>query len=97
MLSAMDIENLTKDTQLPLKNYHECIQAIVYNDSHDRYYLGDCLDCPNTSILRKHLLQCFDENDIFQIEYQSWFQTDRYTIDSKTVYVHEFMDILGRN
>ena len=66
----MNIENLTKDTQLPLKNYHDCIQAIVCNDSHDRCYLGDCLDCPNTSILRKHLLKCFDENDIFQIEYQ---------------------------
>ena len=65
MLSAMDIENLTKDTQLPLKNYHDCIQAIVCNDSHDRCYLGDCLDCPNTSILRKHLRKCFDENDIF--------------------------------
>ena len=50
MLSAMDIENLTKDNQLPLKNYHDCIQAIVCNDSHDRCYLGDCLNCPNTSI-----------------------------------------------
>ena len=66
------------------------------NDSHDRCYLGDCLDCPNTSVLQKHLLKCFDENDIFHIEYQSWFQTDRCTIASKTVNVHEFMDILGK-
>ena len=94
MLSGMDIENLSKDTQLSLKNYHDCIQAIVCNDSHDRCYLGHHLDCPNTSILRKHLLKCFDENDIFQIEYQSWFQTDRCTIASKTVNVHEFMEIL---
>ena len=74
----MDIENLTKDTKLTLKNYHGCIQAIVFNDSHDRCYLGDCLDCPKTSILRKHLLKCFDENDIFQIEYQSWFDRSVY-------------------
>ena len=53
------------------------------------------LGSPNTSILRKHLFKCFDENDIFQIEYQSWFQTDRCTIASKTVNVHKFMDILG--
>lgn len=95
MLSSMDIENLTKDTELTLKNYHDCIQAIVCTDAHDRCYLGDCLDCPNMSIFRKHLLECFVKNDIFEIDYQSWFQTDRCTIASKTVNVHEFMDILG--
>ena len=47
------------------------------------------------NILRKHLLKCFDENDIFEIEYQSWFQTDRCTIPSKTINVHEFIDTGG--
>ena len=50
---------------------------------------------PQYVYITKHLLKCFDKNDIFQIEYQSWFQTDRCTIASKTVNVHEFMDILG--
>lgn len=95
MLEAIGLDSLTKDTEISLKNYHDCIQAITCSNASDKCYLGDCLECPNMSILRKHLLECFAKNDIFQVEYDSWFQTDRCTIASKTVSVDEFMDILG--
>lgn len=95
MLDAIDLESLTKNTELPLKNYHDCIKAIVCSNAHDKCHLGDCLDCPNMSILREHLLEYFNKSNIFEIQYESWFQTDRCTIASKTVNVHEFMDILG--
>ena len=95
MLNAIDLESLTKNSSMILKNYHDCIQTIVCANARDECYLGECLDCPNMSKLRPHLLECLEMKDIFEIEYESWFQTDRYTIASKTVRIHEFMDILG--
>ena len=95
MLDAIDLESLTKNTPLPLKNYHDCIDAIVCDKQSDECYLVECLDCPNMKKLRKHLIECLENNEIFQIKYESWFQTDRCTIASKTVSYYEFMDILG--
>ena len=95
MLNAINLQSLTEGTRLFLKNYHDCIQAIVCSNASSKCYLGDCLDCPNMSVLRKHLLECFERNDIFQIQYESWLQTDRCTIVSTTINVYEFMNILG--
>lgn len=55
----------------------------------------DGLDCPNTSTLREHLLECFDKNNIFEIRFESWFQTDRCTIGSKSENVYDFLNTLG--
>ena len=95
MLNAIDLECLTKDTNLVLKNYHDCMQAVVCTNARDKCYLGECLDCPNMVLLRKHLLECLKEMNIFEIQFESWFQTDRCTIGSKTVNIYEFLNILG--
>lgn len=95
LLDAIDLQSLTKNTSLILENYHDCIEATVCANAHDECYLGECLDCPNMSGLRKHLLECFERKNILQIEYESWLQTDRCTIASKSVSIYEYMDILG--
>ena len=95
MLASVDLNKLTENTFLVLNNYHDCIDAIVCANAHDICYLGECLDCPNMSKLRKHLLECFKNNDILEIKYQSWFQTDRCTIAWKTENIYEYLDNLG--
>ena len=95
MLNSIDLQNLTKDTRIFLENYHDCIREIVCDNAVSDCYLGECLDCPNMRKLRKHLLECFNSKNISEIKYESWFQSDRSTIGSKTVNIYEFMNVLG--
>lgn len=73
---------------------YDCIRAIVCKNARDKCYLGECLNCPNTPILREYLLECFDKNDIFERQFESWFQTDRCTVGSKRENVYDFLNIL---
>ena len=95
MLASVDLNKITGNTPLVLNNYHDCIDAIVCANGRDTCYLGECLDCPNMSKLRKHLLECLKNNGILEINCQSWFQTHRCTIASKTENIYKYLDNLG--
>ena len=32
-----------------LKNYHDCVDAIVFSDSSSSCHLGECENCPGTA------------------------------------------------
>lgn len=98
MLSVINLEHLTKDTELPLKDYHDCIiEAIVCAKPLAACYLGDYLDCPNTTRIKELLLKIFDDNDIYDVSFETWMQTDRCTIVSRTMNTHEYLELLGNN
>lgn len=94
MLSGVELEHLTKNTRFPLKNYHDCINAIVCAKPLDACFLGDCLDCPNTAVLKEILLQSFNDNNIYNVKFETWMQTDRCSIVTQSVDTYEYLNLL---
>lgn len=94
MLSAINLEKLTKHTATPLKNYKDCIDASVCQNASENCFLGNCLRCPNFDALKKTLLDFLEATNISEIKYDTWTQTDRCTITLKNVQIYEYLDLL---
>ena len=41
--------------------------------------LGECRSCPGITKIKENLLQFFDEEDLNEVTFDSWQQTDRCT------------------
>lgn len=65
MFDAFDIENLSKDSGIPMKNYKDCMSQIICKDATSECHLDECGRCPGTKDLSNHLVKCFEDNNIF--------------------------------
>ena len=95
MLDAINLKHLTKDSDSPLENYKDCINKTVCSQPSDKCFLGDCLDCvANFSNLQEIMMKSFKNHGIQAIKYESWKQTDRWSIIFETIKVSSFLEIL---
>lgn len=88
--NAIDIGNLTKNSKLILKDYRDCLNAIVCSNPASSCFFADCKNCPGTKEIKEILIELFDEYDINEIKFDSWLQTDRCTLKTILMTADEF-------
>ncbi|XP_043479300.1 uncharacterized protein LOC122509360 [Leptopilina heterotoma] len=93
-LDAMDLEKMTKDTQLPLKSFKDCIKCIMCNNPNPDCHLNQCSLCPNVSVIKHHLNTLFHTYLIDSVEFQVWKETDRCTLKTEVAKREDFIDQL---
>ncbi|KAJ8683491.1 hypothetical protein QAD02_019283 [Eretmocerus hayati] len=95
MLDSINIGTLTKNSQMELNNYQDCLQRIVCPNPSPKCFLLDCLNCSNPRPMRNFLLDKFEENDISVIKFETWTHTDRCSIVTESLNTDEFLDLLS--
>ena len=77
-----------------LPTYHHYIAKILCNPPLPGCYLGDCSVCLGVAILKDHLTTCLDENLVDHVTFKQWVSVDRSTLETLTMPVDEFVEIL---
>ncbi|KYN27624.1 hypothetical protein ALC57_02985 [Trachymyrmex cornetzi] len=91
MMNDAYIQNLTKDTNMILTNYRDCLNAIVCSESTSSCHLNECQNCPGLENLKQHLISVFDNHNIHEVKFEMWLQTDRCTLKTVVVDTDEFI------
>ena len=78
-----------------LLTYHHYIAKILCNPPLPGCYLGDCSVCLGVAILKDHLTTYLDENLVDHVTFKQWVSVDRSTLETLTVPVDEFVEILS--
>ena len=74
MINGAGLPGLSKDGEVLLDTYHNCLAQLICNLPLPRCYLGCCQYCPGTSKLKRHLQTLLEENMIDEIVYKQWYQ-----------------------
>ncbi|KYN27544.1 hypothetical protein ALC57_03063 [Trachymyrmex cornetzi] len=80
MLDAIDVEKLTKDTEMPIINYKDCLSKIVCREPSPDCWLDKCKQCPGTDELTEQLSSILEAAQISNVQCSVWAGTDRSTI-----------------
>lgn len=94
MLNAIDIENLTRNTDTPIFNYKNCMKQMICRNPRLLCYLGECGHCPDTDEISQNLMNLLEEACISNIEYSAWTGTDRSTLRTLNVEIDDFIEEL---
>ena len=92
MLDAINIPVLTKNSDIPITNYKDCLSHIICKNFDPNCYLDKCLNCPGTTKFRKCLLELLDNSSISHVQCSLWSATDRSTLVTQTMKVDEFVN-----
>lgn len=91
MLDAINIKNVTKNTNVPLTDYKDCIAKMICSEPKSDCYLDKCEKCPGTrsiiSLLRKQL----DDACITHVKCSLWVSTDRATLLTQSLSIEDFL------
>ena len=80
MIVGDQLGTLTNGEKYHLIDYHQCIDAVTYNEISSSCYLGDCSSCSNQmNDFILYLMEIFDKNSIDDLIYKQWLSTDRTT------------------
>ena len=77
MLNEINIQDLTEDTDMMLKNYHKCLDSSVCPDSSSFCHLGECENFPGTANLKDNMARGFNEHSIDEVRFKIWLHTNR--------------------
>ena len=91
MLDSIKINTLTKDTENPICDYHDCLKSIVCKTPTPDCYLDLCHKCPNISVFST-LLEILTNAFIDEVQYSVWTATDRSTLKTVTTDVFDFVN-----
>lgn len=95
MIDGGNIATLTKDTDMHLGDYKDCLKYITCKEPSTACYFNNaCKDCPSVDEIKDHLKDRFEYENIESIQYQSWGGTDRATMKTETLSVEDFVDEL---
>ena len=77
MLDAINIKELTKHFQNPIKDYKDCLKQIMCQNPTPSCHLNECSKCTGTEKLHEKLLNALEDNNIENVEFSTWKSTDR--------------------
>ena len=92
MLNEINIQHLTKNTDMSLNNYHDCLDSIVCPESSSSCFLGECGICPGITKLKENLRIAFDEDGIDEVKFEILLQTDSCTLQTLVMDTDELLD-----
>ena len=84
MITGAGLPGLSKDGEVLLDTYHNCLAQLICNRPLPRCYLGCCQYCHDTSKLMRHLQTLLEESMIDEIVYKhaQWVSVNRSTLES---------------
>lgn len=94
MLDALNIETLTKESKMPMKNYKDCINMMICKTPTTKCYLDECEDCPGSTDFSTNMMEILEEAALTDVEFSSWTSTDRSMLITRTAPVSDFIDDL---
>jgi len=94
MLDAIDIEKLSSRSEYRIADYRDAITMIVCDSPNADCFLNLCLSCPGKDRLKSHLSAILEDNNIENIKYQVWQQTDRSTLRTEVSESEVFVEEL---
>lgn len=94
MLDAIDLKNLTKDEEIQMESYKDCLNSIVCANPTDDCFLNDCKECPGIENFRDWLRNLLVNSSVQQVKYAIWVETDRSTLLTFQENVDDFVDDL---
>lgn len=93
MLEAINVQNMTKQFAMQINNYKDCLYQIMCKEPSSACYLDTCT-CPGITDFSESLLQILDHAYIWNIQFSTWTGTDRSTLLTKTVPIHDYVEEL---
>lgn len=94
MLDAINVANLTKDLEEPIKDYKDCLKSIMCEKLKPECHLNNCASCPGTEKLYDLFICLLDKAEVTQVLFSVWESTDRATLRTDHFPVEDFMQEL---
>lgn len=94
IIDGSKIPLLTKNRDIKLLDYRDLIKNIMCENPAKSCYFNTCKKCKGIQVLKNELREIFNENDIDEIQYQQWRNTDRSTMVTEIISTDEFIDSL---
>ena len=92
MMIGAKLSDLSKDSEVSLETYKNCLAQIICNPPLPKCYLGSCKYCPGNSILKENVLTVMEESMIDEIVYKQWVSVDRSTLETVYSTCDDFVD-----
>lgn len=95
LLYGSHLKQLTESYNDPcLKNYKDCIAAVVCKEPNESCYLMKCKNCPGVLQLSNKLEGIFEEKMIDSITYKKWLPDEkkRWKLETLTKTTDEFLE-----
>lgn len=92
MLAGCKLQNLTRNDELPLRTYKDCLARITCNPPLPECFFFRCDACPGIAHLLEQISNMFAMNGIDEIVYKLWTTTDRTTLMTVCNTVEEFLE-----
>lgn len=97
MLDAINVKDLTKNWENPVKDYKDCLGMITCNNPTNACYFNECELCPDIQDFHDKILESMQEANIFEVNYAYWTSTDRATMLNVVKETEDFVDELSEN
>lgn len=97
MLEAINIKNLSKNWENPIKDYRDCLKVITCENSTEQCHFNECDKCPEVQSLQDKILRELEEENISEVEYGYWTSTDRATLLNIVDTSEDFVEKLSEN
>lgn len=94
MLDAINVAYLTKNLEEPIKDYKDCLKAIMCQKPKPECHLNNCVSCPGTDKLYNLFTRLLDEAEVTEVLFSVWESTDRATLRTDNFPVEDFMQEL---
>ena len=92
MMLGAKLSDLSKDSEVSLETYKNCLAQIICNPPLPKCYLGSCKYCPGNSTLKDNILTVMEENMIDEVVYKQWVSVDRSTLETVCSPSDDFVD-----
>ena len=99
MMEGTKLAKLTKDMEIPLTDYKDCLAQLICDKNITNCRLGQCDDCGNSekgksgreAKFRSYLYKVFDKHKIENVSYTQWVSTDRSNVVTKQELADDFV------
>lgn len=95
LLDAINVTQLTENTQKSINDYKDCLKEITCNNPEEKCYLGECNKCPDVADLSEFLQHLLEKKNINQVQFSAWTGTDKSTLLTQILPTIDFVSELG--
>ncbi|GAB1865911.1 hypothetical protein CAJAP_06990 [Camponotus japonicus] len=95
MLDSVNVEQLTNGTDNKISTYKDCLKQMVCDEKKASCNLDECSNCPGTLAIAQNLLKCLEKKNIENVQFSSWTNTDRSTLQTLILPIDDFVQDLS--
>ena len=95
LLDAINVKELTEDSQNPINDYKDCLKKITCNNPNEKCYLGECDKCPGVVDLLQFFQQLLEEKNLHQVQFSALTGTNKSTLLTQILPTIDFVEELG--